>query len=226
MKIPQILNRPSACAFKLGFAGVHLALGLLLLIMPGCAQSNMKLGRQSQVGSLRETVGQLETEKSKLERQVASLNNENQRLEDRLVQEQAHSDQLATRLEDTRRLTRGIDFDSLDERTASVNRRGGSADGGSGSDRRTTPANQKSRKTPFAQIPGEIQPANDDDGGSRSSGRSRSSSFEDEPSGPSRSTSNDLFSHQDSAASDASIRAARQRWLSIAQDLDQDSRYE
>ncbi len=212
-------SRPTQLRLRrLGWVPALLALSSL----PGCAQSGLKSSKQTQVGSLRETVSQLETEKSKLERQVAGLNTENQRLEDRLVQEQAHSDQLSARLDDTRKLTRGVDLDALDARTTASTRGSSPVDS---SDRRTTPANQRGRKTPFAQIPGEIQPLNDSQGDSRSSSRPRTTPYEDEPASKG-SSSSDLFSHQDSAATEASIRAARQRWLSLAQDSSAGSRTE
>jgi hypothetical protein len=167
-------------------------------------------------------VSQLESEKGKLEREVAELNGENRRLEDRLVQEQAHSDQLSARLDDARRVSRGaggVDLDAFDQRaTASTPRR-------SDDDRRTTPA-KRNRKTPFAQIPGEIRPLSEGDDAFApapgSTRRPRTTPAEDEPAG----STSDLFSSQDSANSQASLRAARQRWLSLARDAGGQARTE
>ena len=197
-------------------AAAWLVLGLGGLA--GCSQSRPFESRQAQVGALRESVSQLESEKDKLEHQVAELNSENQRLEQRLVQEQAHSDQLSARLDDARRVSRGVDLDGFDARATASNRRTTPSDD---PDRRTTPANRRSKKTPFAQIPGEIRPLSDDDdtfssspAPSSSSRRSRTTPAEDEPAG----SSGDLFSSQDRSGSQASLQAARQRWLSIARD--------
>ena len=193
---------------------------MVVVASSGCAQTGPKFARQTQVGALRETVGQLETEKGKLEKEVASLNSENQRLEDRLVQEQAHTEMLSSRLDETRRLTRGVDLDNLEARSTASNRRIPSSEN---LDRRTTPANQKGRKAPFAQIPGEIRPmGNGEDRDSFPPSKSRTTPTEDEPS----RTSSDLFSHQDSASTDASLRAARQRWLSLASDSSSRNRTE
>jgi hypothetical protein len=198
--IPFRRNFPAAALLVLGS-----------LVQAGCAQPGPFASRQAQVGALRESVSQLESEKGKLEREVADLSGENRRLEERLVQEQAHSDQLSSRLDDARRLSRGVDLDGIDTRASASNRRSSPTDD---ADRRTTPANRRSRKTPFAQIPGEIRPLSEDDAFAPPPRRSRTTPPEDEPAG----SSSDLFSSQDSAGSQASLQAARQRWLSIARD--------
>ena len=137
-----------------------------------------------------------------------------------VVQEQAHTEMLSSRLDETRRLTRGVDLDNLEARSTASNRRIPSSEN---LDRRTTPANQKGRKAPFAQIPGEIRPmGNGEDRDSFPPSKSRTTPTEDEPS----RTSSDLFSHQDSASTDASLRAARQRWLSLASDSSSRNRTE
>jgi hypothetical protein len=181
----------------------RLAAPALLLAAVGCAQPGPFVQRNALVGSLRESVAQLESDKQRLERQVAELTSENNRLEDDLVQEELHSRELTARLEDARRFARG--GDALDAETER-----------SGSSPRTVPAARpKGRRNPFAQIPGDIQPLpetesgarRDDPFGASSRPGRRTTPAEDEP-------DSDLFPSRDDRHSRLDV--SQGRWLPMA----------
>jgi hypothetical protein len=155
----------------------RLAIGFAV-VLAGCSQSGSILSQRTSVGSLKTSVAHLEFENQQLRREASSLKDENRDLENRLVQEEAANGDLTARLDDARTLLgrRGLDGDSLEPSGASA--------------RNTIPAGESSRKrrkTPFAQIPGRIDPippagtdptpAADDDGYGRSWGK---------PAGPTR----------------------------------------
>jgi hypothetical protein len=99
----------------------------------------------------------LEFENQQLKRSIAKLEQENRRIDDRLVQEQIDNGDLAARLDDARNLLRdrGVDPDT---RVGSLRGRGGSSGtfgDDDGSAPRTLPAGQQARprrKPPFAHI--------------------------------------------------------------------------
>lgn len=166
-----------------------------LAVLAGCSQQSPFLQRQTQVGALRESVNQLESEKAQLERRVADLSNENSRLEDRLLQEEAHSAQLARSLRDARRIS---STNELEESPSDLDR-----------SRRTVPAARpRERKTPFAQIPGEIQPLPESESDDSFAPRRRTTPPEDEP------NESDLFGSSFSLGSRGEDPAGR-RWLAV-----------
>jgi hypothetical protein len=102
------------------------------------------------IGTLKASNAQLEHEKSQLAGQVAELQTENRRLENRLAEEEVTNGELHARLDNARNLIsrQGLDSSQADSLEAAAPRAP-----------RTTPAGRtprKGRKTPFAQIPGEL----------------------------------------------------------------------
>jgi hypothetical protein len=185
-------------------AGAFAVLSLVIAAC-GCAQPGPFAQRSALVGSLRESVSQLEADKQQLERQVANLSSENRRLEDRLVQEEAYTEELAQRLEAGRRFVgRSNEGEGLD--------RGQDAP-------RTIPSRgNPRRRVPMAQIPGEIHPApeagEDAQGGSSRSRATRSTPPEDEP------DDFDLFSSADARGARSRSATGGSPWLPIAQGRD------
>ncbi|MBX6316147.1 MAG: hypothetical protein IRY99_25035 [Isosphaeraceae bacterium] len=136
--------------------------GRLLALAPllgglatGCTQPGPLTARRTTIGALKASVSLLESEKEQLRREVTDLKAENQRLGQRLAQSESANDELATRLDNARELLR--------------RQGGGESLLGRSTETdpefrlepmpRTTPAGRnpkKGRKTPFAQIPGEI----------------------------------------------------------------------
>ena len=176
---------------------------LLLVAFGGCAQPSPFAQRNAMIGSLRESVSNLESKNQMLERKVATLSSENRSLENRLVEEEAHSRALAQRLNDAR-VARG----PLDDQSSDAFRTGAT------SPRRTQPASSPSpRRAPFAQIQSEIEPM----------GEPRPRDPLDLPSSPrSRgSASEDLFPSADDDDSGLQSRADERntRWI-VARDLD------
>ena len=174
-------------------------LGRTLLIVAlaglatGCQGTGPILSRQTTLGTLKTTVSQLEFKNDSLEKQVAELKSENRHFEDRLVQEQAETDDLATRLDNTKSL---------------LGQRGGANDVRTGSRSRTEddlsddppPASKARRssgrrKPPAASIPGRILPSKDAD----------DVSYSDDPPTSSRVAS--------------ARRPREERWLPVARGL-------
>ncbi len=195
---PRPTGRPLAAAVVL--AG--------LAVLSGCANSGGVGYRQGMVGSLRSSVTQLEAEKQDLQKELADTKSENRRLEDRLVQEEAHSAALASRLKSTR----VSDTSPIDDRRNVADldldeepRRGSSTP-------RATPAGRSSaRKTPFAQIPGEIRPMPEDDFDAPAAPRSsRTDDASDLFPSASRSASDDPIGSQ------SRVDISRSRWLPVA----------
>ncbi len=167
-----------------------------LMAATGCAQSNPFADRRTMLGTLKTNVAHLESERQELKRQLAEAQQQNRRLENRLVQEEAHSESLAARLEDVRKLGRGTGFDPLDFPDPSA------SDPSPSPPPRTTPANRPRRKAPFAQIPGQIHPLPD---------RTESDEFGDpSPDESSLFPSTDEFGPQSRRDDD------RYRWLPVA----------
>ncbi len=136
----------------------HWPAACLLLTLTGCTQSGGLRAPGTGVGSLKTSVSHLEYENQQLRREVATLKDDNRRIENRLVQEETANGDLSARLDDARSLLtrRGLDGDTSE-----------TLDPGPAAPRRTLPAgrsNRKPRKTPFAQIPGRVDvlpPADD-----------------------------------------------------------------
>jgi hypothetical protein len=168
----------------------------------GCAQPGPFAQRSALVGSLRESVSQLEVDKQRLERQVAELGSENQRLEERLVQEEAYNDELAARLESGRKIV---------ERSSSE----GTHASDSFDSPRTIPSRRpRQQRVPMAQILGEVHPVPEpgdfQEGRPGSSSGARSTPPEDE------SDDFDLFSSADAGRPDGERSKGRETWLPIA----------
>jgi hypothetical protein len=113
------------------------------------------------IGQLKTSLSHLEYENQQLKRKVASLDDENRVMEDRLAQEQIDNGDLAARLDDARNLLRdrGLDPDMRvgarrsseepgDAEALGADRRGNDSPSG-------TPGRPR-RKTPFAQISGSL----------------------------------------------------------------------
>lgn len=143
------------------------------------------------IGSLRESVSQLESKNQKLDRRVADLTTENRSLENRLIEEEAHSRELAQRLNDAR-LAAGS---------------GGETTSRSANTRRTQPAARSgSSRAPFAQIHSDIQPFDD----------APKSELEPSRTGPSRSangTESELFPSSDDLGLQGRRDDRQTRWL-------------
>jgi hypothetical protein len=125
----------------------------------GCSGKSGILTGGTTVGQLKTSLSHLEFENDQLKRQVAKLEQEDRRLEDRLVQEQIDNGDLAARLDDARNALRdrGLEPETvLGSHPGTGKRDGATVDGGDDTRRRTLPAAQSSkkrRKPPFAQIP-------------------------------------------------------------------------
>jgi outer membrane murein-binding lipoprotein Lpp len=135
-----------------------------LLCVGGCAQEGTVLTRRTTIGSLKTSLAQLEHQSDQQKQEIADLKAENRRVADRLVQEQATNEELATRLDDARALISrsglstgsnsslartGGGFSSstssdLDDPSLDAPSRSSGSGSGSGS----------SRKAPFARIGG------------------------------------------------------------------------
>jgi hypothetical protein len=174
----------------------YLTFGALLCVS-GCASPGPFESHRTTVGTLKASNAQLEHEKSNLSRQVAELEAENRRIEDRLTQEEEANGWLTARLNDARDLIsrQGLDATPLqpDARTqARTPRRSRTA---------PTGATRKPRQAPFAEIPGELNAVPH----------------------PDRDTSDEAFddfaprtSQSDSEIPTSSRTARNQRWLPIA----------
>jgi hypothetical protein len=123
---------------------------------------------------MKSSLSHLQFENEQLKTEVAKLKEENRSIEDRLVQEQLHTGDLAARLDNARNLLKDRGFDS-DTRLGS---RSGSATSDAEDDSprpRALPAGRstrKPRKPPAASIPGDLDsqlpsaPEHDGDDGS------------------------------------------------------------
>ena len=182
------------------------ALFVLVLGASGCSQPNGFTRRHSQIAALRESVNQLESEKSRLERQVAELSSENRYLEDRLVREEARSAELARRLDDSRRMGRSRNRSDLED--TSTARREIDLDWDDAPPRSTSPRPSRARRIPVAQIPGEIEPLPERRPADTFGPHGRSTPPEDEP------AESDLFP----SSVDVGARSDRDqgRWLPVA----------
>ncbi len=149
-------------------------LPVLTLTLVGC--QGMGAGpltsRQTTLGTLKTSVSQLEFQNEQLQKQVADLKSENRRYEDRLSQEQAENDDLATRLDNVKGLL-GQRGEPSDIRTGGRTR--SDVDPDEPSTTRVKRSTSR-RKPPAASIPGRLEPAKntDDDLGSVESAPSRS----------------------------------------------------
>jgi hypothetical protein len=128
------------------------AIGALAVVGAGCAQSNPLISHRATLGSLKTSVSQLEFENQQLKQKVANLDSESRQIEDRLVQEESINGDLRARLDDAKALLsrRGLGPDGSDA----------AVDSDPFAPRRTLPAgrsNRKTRKPPFAQIPGRVE---------------------------------------------------------------------
>jgi outer membrane murein-binding lipoprotein Lpp len=134
---------------------------VLGLLATGCQSSGPLLSRQTTVGTLKTSVSQLEYQNDQLRKQVAELKSESRDFEDRLVQEQAENDDLATRLDNARSL--------LGQRDGPENVRTGSRSSSASEnsvDEIPPPRARRSsgkRKPPAVSIPRQIEPARESD---------------------------------------------------------------
>jgi hypothetical protein len=138
----------------------------------GCSgRGNFLTGGPTQ-GQLKASLAHAEVQNQQLQKQVDQLKTDNRAIEDRLVREELNNGDLTARLDNARNLLRdrGVDLGEK-SRTASNNRRPTFDDendpdsSGFGSPR-TLPAGQRSRrsrKPPFAKIPGRIEDDWDED---------------------------------------------------------------
>jgi outer membrane murein-binding lipoprotein Lpp len=119
-------------------------------LISGCQSGSGPLfSYNSNMNSLKASVSQLEFRNEELSKQVAALKSDNRHYQDRLVQEQAENDSLASQLNNAK--GRGDDF-----RTGS-RPDSGDADGtGAPSKVRRS---KSTHKPPAAAIPGRIEPA-------------------------------------------------------------------
>lgn len=131
-----------------------MTIGLLVWLTTagaGCSGKGTYITGGPTTGQLKTSLSRLEYENDQLKTQVARLKQENRSFEDRLVQEQIHSGDLAARLDDARNVIRdrGYDFDDIGADAPLARPR-------------TLPAGQTTprRKPPTARIPA---PNYDDD---------------------------------------------------------------
>jgi len=122
-------------------------LACLAVTSAGCSGRGTYITGGPTTGQLKTSLSRLEYENDQLKTQVARLKEENRLFEDRLVQEQLHSGDLAARLDDARNMIRdrGYDFDDA-AADAPVSRP------------RTLPAGRATprRKPPTARIPSPV----------------------------------------------------------------------
>ncbi|MFO0890793.1 MAG: cell division protein ZapB [Isosphaeraceae bacterium] len=132
-------------------------LSLTALLVAGCAQKGQLLGGGSSNG-MKTTLSHLQFENEQLKTEMAKLKEENRSMEDRLVQEQLHSGDLAARLDNARNLLRDRGTDS-ETRVGSRTRSELTDTDDELARPRTLPAgrtSRKPRKPPAAAIPGEL----------------------------------------------------------------------
>jgi outer membrane murein-binding lipoprotein Lpp len=142
-------------------AALSLALACLVA---GCESPGPLLSRQTTLGSLKTSVSQLEFQNEQLQKQVASLKQDNRRLDDRLAQEQAEADDLADRLSNAKSL---LGSQSQEFRTGSRSKPGAGEDLEEAPPSRVRRSNSR-RQPPTVTIPGRMEPARppgDDDVG-------------------------------------------------------------
>jgi hypothetical protein len=137
-----------------------------LAMLSGCSGRSSFLSGGPTVGQMKTSLAHLEYDNAQMKREVAKLRRENRAMEDRLVQEEQDSGELAARLDDARNLLRDRGVDPAARADAG---RGGFQDDPEGAGgARTLPAGQttrKRRKPPVARISGAFTPAVPDRGG-------------------------------------------------------------
>jgi len=139
--------------------GRTLLTAVILSTLGGCAQQGPIQSHLTTVRGLKASVSQLEFERNRLEKKVAELDAKNQEIGDRLVQEEADRDNLATRLDNARGELRRRGVELGDASDASDDEDRGPS--------KTLPAAnspRKKRKTPVARIPARIETIPSSDG--------------------------------------------------------------
>ncbi len=121
---------------------IAITIGLTLAVS-GCAKQGPFAQRQNNLTALKSSVGLLENQNGQLKTKVAELSQDNRRLEDRLVQEEASNGDLAARLDDARNV--------MAQRTQSRN--SFSADDEPITKPVRRPAPKSARRPPAARIP-------------------------------------------------------------------------
>lgn len=185
-----IPNRPDRRARS---AALALTLALFALA-GGCAQPGPLARRRATFGSLKASVAQLETENEQYRRQVADLQSEKRRLEDRVVEEDSNNGELTARLNDALNVIRHQGLETTPTLAAP------SPDPDRASPRRTSPAKRpRNHPAPFTQIPGLARPVPED-------------SSEPE-------IGDDQTSRDDTDDRRSDERQARARWLPVARGI-------
>jgi hypothetical protein len=136
------------------------ALALAASMTAGCAGNERTiLTGGPTVGQLKTSLSHVEFENQQLKKSVAKLERENRSMENRLVDEQINSGDLAARLDDARNLLRdrGVDADlQVGSRRETEGRNDSAADGSDSRARTTSRPARPRRKPPFAQISGQV----------------------------------------------------------------------
>jgi hypothetical protein len=137
--------------------------------LAGCAERGQLLSGGSSA-QMKSSLSHVQFENEQLKTEVAKLKEENRSIEDRLVQEQLHTGDLAARLDNARNLLRDRGLDS-DTRLGARSRSEGADTDDELARPRALPAGRgtrKPRKPPAAAIPGDLDarlpPAPDGDG--------------------------------------------------------------
>jgi hypothetical protein len=194
----------------------------------GCSGRGSFLTGGPTTGQLKASLAHMEVENQQLRKQVAQLRTDSRAIEDRLVREELNNGDLTARLDNARNLLRdrGVEFDEK-PRTASNSRRSmfdddddedyASSGAGAGS-RRTLPTGQPSKRTrkpPFARIPGRIERDLDEEDLDEDAVSSRRPTWS--PSGQRTSKTNSKHRSGDLLIDDQTMREEQLRWTSIGE---------
>ncbi len=128
-----------------------------LAMLSGCSGRSSFLSGGPTVGQMKTSLAHLEYDNAQMKREVAKLRRENRAMEDRLVQEEQDSGELAARLDDARNLLRDRGLDPAARADAGRDGFADDPEGAGGA--RTLPAGQttrKRRKPPVARISGPV----------------------------------------------------------------------
>ncbi|MDX2038550.1 MAG: hypothetical protein SFX72_18025 [Isosphaeraceae bacterium] len=135
-----------------------LALPLLAI---ACASPGPITAHRTTVGSLKASLVAVESENEQLRKEVSELRADTRDLEDRLVAERAHSDDLATRLDNARGILGRTDPTDSDLDREVADRSSPSSAGRAFSDvgrPESRRSSRTTRKPPSAAIPGPLEP--------------------------------------------------------------------
>ena len=122
---------------------------------PGCASPGPIASRRNTVGMLKASVSQLEFSNDTLKKQVATLQSDVDRAENLLAQKEAHSNDLAARLDDAKEVIRrqGGDVTALNVPSSKASTASAESEIPPPAKSQTVRRSNRTRKPPAAQIP-------------------------------------------------------------------------